>query len=173
MFLGQIMPTAFAFAPRGFAMCNGQMLPISQNQALFSLLGTQYGGDGRSTFALPDLRGRTPTGAGLSADPSWQPPASSPGDMGGAESVALTPSSLPPHDHQLQGTAADGTVRRPTNALYGKNASNLYAPASGNRVPLDATTVAASGDSAPHENMQPFQVVNFCIALSGIFPSRQ
>lgn len=141
VFLGQIMSTAFNFAPRGFALCNGQLMPINQNTALFSLLGTQYGGDGRTTFALPNLQGRVPVGALPSADPSWQPPPHPIGEAGGVESVTLIPTNLPSHSHQLQGTSAAGTSHNPLENLYGANSSALYAPASDARVQL------AGGDS--------------------------
>ncbi|MGY0557683.1 MULTISPECIES: phage tail protein [unclassified Lysobacter] len=172
VFLGQIMTTAFNFAPRGFALCNGQLMPISQNTALFSLLGTQYGGDGRTTFALPNLQGRVPVGALPSADPSWQPAPHPIGEAGGVESVTLIPTNLPSHSHQLQGTSAAGTSRFPLENLYGANSSALYAPASAARVPLAGGSLAGAGNSQPHQNMQPYQVINFCIALQGIFPSR-
>lgn len=172
VFIGQIMATAFNFAPRGFALCNGQLMAISQNSALFSLLGTQYGGDGRTTFALPNLQGRVPVGAGPSADPSWQPAPHPIGAAGGVESVALTPGNMPAHHHQWQGTAADGSSRNPLGKLYGGGANALYAPANGAQVALAGGTLAAAGSNQPHENMQPFKVINFCIALQGIFPSR-
>lgn len=171
VFLGQIMPTGFYFAPRGFALCDGQLLPISQNQALFSLLGTQYGGDGRTTFALPDLRGRAAVGAGVSADPAWSPPAVQMGQLGGTESVTLNASDLPSHSHVLQADTAVGTARKPADNLYATNSTALYA-GSGPQVPLHASTVAPIGGGGAHENMQPYQVISYCIALSGIFPSR-
>jgi len=171
-FLGQIMLTAFNFAPRGFALCNGQMMSISQNQALFSLLGTQYGGDGITNFALPDLRGRVPVGAGSSVDPSWRPSPYTQGEMGGVESVTLTQAEMPAHIHPFQGTSDAGTSRNPTGKLYGTDTIALYAPANGPQVPLNSTTLSNAGSSGPHENMQPFKVINYCIALTGIFPSR-
>jgi len=171
-FLGQIMLTAFNFPPRGFALCNGQLMAINQNQALFSLLGTQYGGDGITTFALPDLRGRAPVGAGSSVDPSWQPSPYVQGEMGGVESVTLTQAEIPPHIHQFQGTSAAGTSRNPSGKLYGTDTLALYAPSTGAQVPLNSTTLANAGSSGPHENMQPFKVINYCMALTGIFPSR-
>ena len=163
IFLGQILPAAFSFAPRGFAQCNGQLLPIAQNQALFSLLGTQYGGNGQTNFALPDLRGRTPTGFDGS-DPI--------GTVSGTETVTLTTPQLPMHLHQLAGTAASNTLRNPNGTLFGTATSNLYAPVGGPQVPLAAQSLASAGGNQPHENMQPYSVINFCIALTGIFPSR-
>lgn len=172
VFIGQIMLTAFNFAPRNFALCNGQLMSISQNQALFSLLGTQYGGDGITTFALPNLLGRAPLGAGSSVDPAWQPTPVVQGQVGGVESVTLTQAQIPPHNHVFQGTSDAGTTRNPTGKLYGSDTNAIYAPSTGTQVPLDPTTVAAAGGSGAHDNMQPFRVINYCIALSGIFPSR-
>ncbi|SFL05822.1 phage tail protein [Rhodanobacter glycinis] len=163
-FVGQVMPTGFAFAPKGFALCNGQVLPIAQNQALFSLLGTQFGGDGVRTFMLPDLRGRTPIGS------NGDYPV---GAVGGVENVSLTTQTMPPHLHLGNGTTAAGTGRNPLNSLYGAVAGEpLYAPASGPQVVLNPGTLSSTGGSQPHPNMQPFGVLNFCIALTGVFPPR-
>ena len=163
-FLGQVMPTGFSFAPKGFAMCNGQLLPINQNQALFALLGTQFGGNGVSTFMLPDLRGRTPIGSNDNYPV---------GTVGGAESVSLTTQTMPQHNHLGSGTTAAGTVRNPTNNFYGSSASDpLYAPATGPQATLNAGTLSDTGSGQSHPNMQPFSVINFCIALTGVFPSR-
>lgn len=162
VFLGQIMLTGFNFAPRGFASCDGQLLPINQNQALFALLGTQYGGNGTTTFALPDLRGRTPRGFS---------PSEPPGMASGVEAVALNAAQVPPHTHRFAGTAAAANVRRPQDALFASSGAGLYA-APGTQLPLAAGTVENSGSSAPHNNMQPYSVLNFCIALNGEFPSR-
>lgn len=168
VFLGQIMPVAFGFAPRGFALCNGQLMSIAQNSALFALLGVQYGGNGKTTFALPDLRGRTPLGYGSSA--LGDVPI---GQAAGAEAVTLTAAELPSHDHQSNGTTAAGGLRNPTGALYGTATAATYAPvASGSQVTLNAQTLAPAGQGQPHENMQPFRTLNFCIAITGIFPSR-
>ncbi|MDE2155998.1 MAG: phage tail protein [Xanthomonadaceae bacterium] len=173
VYIGQIMLAGFGFPPKGFAACNGQLLPINQNQALFSLLGTQYGGNGTTNFALPDLRGRVPLGAGPSADPAWQPAAIVQGSAGGTESVALQGPNLPVHTHTAQASGAAGGVRNPTDTLYGSSApESIYAPAGGPQAALNAQTVGMTGGSAPHENMQPFRVVNFNIALTGYFPSR-
>ena len=177
-FIGQIMMAGFGYAPKYFAQCNGQFLPINQNQALFSLLGTQYGGDGVTIFALPDLRGRTPIGYASSVDPAWQPGPTSIGEASGAESVALLPTNLPPHTHQVAASSAAGNSRVPTGRTFATstnsngNAVALYAGASGPVVALDAQTVVPSGDGQAHPNMQPYTGINFCIALSGVFPSR-
>ena len=173
VFLGQIMLAGFGFVPRGFAACNGQLLPINQFQALFSLLGTQYGGDGRTTFALPNLQGRAAVGAGGSVDPSWQPPTYVQGELGGAETVSLLSQNLPPHTHTALGSTNAGALKNPTNALYADSGSeSIYAPSSGPQVVLNSQTIGSSGGNQPHPNMQPYGVLNFNIALYGIFPSR-
>lgn len=161
MFLGEIRLMSFSFAPKGWAMCNGQTLAISQNQALFSLLGTQYGGNGVQTFALPDLQGRVPMHFGNGHVQ---------GESSGEPSHMLLTSELPAHTHLAQGspTAADQPV--PTGAVLGL-ANNLYHAAT-NQVALGPSSVAITGGSQPHENRQPFLTLNFCIALTGIFPSR-
>ena len=172
-FVGQIMLAGFKFAPRYFALCDGQLLPINQNQALFSLLGTQFGGNGTTTFALPDMRGRTPVAAGSSADPAWQPTPYAMGERGGLEAVPLTDATMPVHGHTMQGTSAAGAGHNPAGALYGNSGSeNLYGPSSGPQVTLAPQSIGMTGSGLPHENMQPYRVINFAIALQGIFPSR-
>ncbi|KGM53266.1 microcystin-dependent protein [Lysobacter daejeonensis GH1-9] len=177
-FIGQVMMAGFGFAPKYFAQCNGQLLPINQNQALFSLLGTQYGGNGTTNFALPDLRGRTPVGYASSVDPSWQPPAVQIGQAAGAENVTLLASNLPAHGHPVNASTSDGTSRIPTGRMYanstnsGGTAIPLYGPSNGPRVGMNPQTVAPAGGNQPHSNLQPYTAINFCIALSGIFPSR-
>ncbi|HCT39739.1 MAG TPA: microcystin-dependent protein [Moraxellaceae bacterium] len=174
-FIGQIMMTGFSFAPKYFAACNGQLLPIAQNQALFSLLGTQYGGNGTTNFALPDLRGRTPVGYAASVDPAWQPPGVQIGQAAGAENVTLLSSNLPPHTHAVNASTSQGDNRIPSNRVYATNTTatqNLYAAGPGTLVAMNPATVAPSGGNQPHPNMQPYSTINFCIALSGIFPSR-
>jgi microcystin-dependent protein len=171
-YLGQIMLVGFNFAPRGFALCNGQLLPIAQNTALFSLLGTSYGGNGQVTFQLPDLRGRTPVGAGSSADGSWQPAPYPLGQTFGSENVALTNAQLPAHAHQANATNAAGTLRDPNNSLYGKATQNIYAGANSGLTALNSAQLQNTGGSQPHPNMQPFNVLNFNICISGIYPSR-
>lgn len=176
-FIGQVMVAGFDFAPRFFAQCNGQLLPINQNQALFSLLGTQYGGNGTTNFALPDLRGRTPIGYASSVDPGWQPPAVQIGQAAGVEAVTLLASNLPAHVHAVNASTANGDNRVPPNRVFATSVDGaapppLYAPASGPLVPLNPQSVGPSGGNQPHPNTQPYSTVNFCIALSGIFPSR-
>lgn len=160
-FLSEIRMMSFSFAPRGWALCNGQLLPINQNQALFSLLGTTFGGDGRVNFALPDLRGRTPIHVGGTHTL---------GERGGEQAHTLSIAELPEHTHALSAQpAATGTQLPPVNAVLAQ-ASNVYR-APDNLVALGAGTVANTGGSQAHLNMQPFLTINFSIALQGIFPS--
>lgn len=176
-FIGQIMPAGFNFAPKFWALCNGQLLPINQNQALFSLLGTQFGGNGTTNFALPDLRSRTPIGYASSVDPSWQPPSVQMGETGGVENVTLLASNLPTHGHLLNASTSPGTHRSPAGRVFAQGTSSgsaplPYAPSTGPLVQQNAQSVAPAGGSQPHPNLQPYTVLNYCIALSGIFPSR-
>ncbi len=176
-FIGQIMMAGFNFAPKFFAQCNGQLLPIAQNQALFSLLGTQYGGNGQTTFALPDLRSRTPIGYASSVDSGWQPPPVQIGQVSGVENVTLLSVNLPAHNHLANASTANGDSRAAGGRIFatstnaGSSPPNLYAASTGTLVPLNAQTVAPAGGSQPHPNLQPYSVINFCIALQGIFPS--
>ena len=173
VFIGQIMMTGFGFAPRTFAQCNGQTLAINQNQALFALIGTSYGGNGSTTFMLPNLQGNSLYGAGASADPSWQPSQEPIGEVGGSETATVTLQNLPMHSHLLNATTTAGAPSRSAvDALIGTAAHPIYgAPAAGS-VQLAPTTLQSAGGGLPHDNMQPFQVINFNIALAGIFPSR-
>jgi microcystin-dependent protein len=163
-FLAEIRLMSFGFAPKGWATCDGQLLPINQNQALFSLLGTTYGGDGRVNFALPDLRTRTPihVGSGHTL-----------GERGGEQAHTLSISELPTHTHVANATSAAATASNPSSALMLSKTvgSNLYAGAS-NLTALDPQAISTVGGSQAHLNMQPFLVLNFCIALQGIFPSQ-
>lgn len=173
-FLGQIIATSFGFVPRGFALCNGQLLSVQANTALFALLGIKYGGDGMRTFGLPDLRGRTPIGSGTSADASWQPGDVALGAVGGAEKVALSAEHMPPHTHALKAT--ESTVnpgRNPASGVLSAGGANkLYRGESNNSVKLAPGSVAPGAAAAGHENMQPFVVLSYCICTSGIFPPR-
>ncbi|WPU55733.1 tail fiber protein [Stenotrophomonas acidaminiphila] len=176
-FIGQIMMAGFNFAPKYWALCNGQLLPINQNQALFSLLGTQYGGNGTTIFALPDLRSRTPIGYASSVDPSWQPPPVQIGEASGAENVTLLSTNLPTHTHTMNASSANGDNRNASGRLFATSTSsgsptNLYASSTGQTVQQNPQTVAPAGGNQPHSNIQPYTTINFCIALSGIFPSR-
>ena len=159
-FLSEIRIMSFAFAPIGWALCNGQELPINQNQALFSLLGTTFGGDGRVTFALPDLRGRTPihVGSGHTL-----------GERAGAQAHTLSIAELPTHTHALYGNAQNATTPVPTGNVLAA-ANNLYRGAS-DLASLTPGSATNTGGSQAHQNMQPFLTLNFCIALQGIFPS--
>lgn len=160
-FLSEIRIMSFGFAPRGWAQCNGQLLPINQNQALFSLLGTTFGGDGRTNFALPDLRTRTPihVGSGHTL-----------GERGGEQAHTLSVAELPAHVHAAQATSATGDTPLAPGNLLADSPSQLYA-APGALTALSPTSVTTVGGSQAHLNMQPFLALNFCIALTGIFPS--
>ena len=175
-FMGQIVMSGFGYAPRYFAQCNGQILSITQNQGLFSLLGSVYGGDGRATFALPDLRSRTPVGGFPSRSGGWQPPAYVLGQIGGQESVALQATQLPVHGHGTTMTSSPGTARPPRTAGLTLGAASpdtfsLYGPAN-QVVPLAASPLVPAGASQPHPNIQPYETINFNVALYGIYPSR-
>ena len=162
-FLGSIVLFAGNFAPRGWAFCSGQILPISQNTALFSILGTTYGGNGQTTFALPDLRGRAALHAGQG--PGLASYAL--GQAAGEESVTLNVNQIPAHGHAQPATGADETTNRPGNAVPAKG--GVYAGSS------DGTTMApttAAGGNQPHDNRSPYLTLNYIIALEGIFPSR-
>jgi microcystin-dependent protein len=160
-FLGEIRRVSFAFAPRGWAMCNGQVLSIAQNQALFSLLGTYYGGNGVTTFALPDLRGRVAfsTGAGMTI-----------GASGGEEAHTLTVAELPAHIHAPMGSSATGSTSDPTGETWASTPQPAYA--SGGSTPLHPSAISPAGGGQPHNNMPPYLVINHIIALQGIYPSR-
>lgn len=160
-FLSEIRIMSFVFAPRGWALCNGQLLPINQNQALFSLLGTTFGGDGRVNFALPDLRGRAPIHVGGSHTL---------GERGGEQAHTLSISEIPTHTHVLNATTSAGNIPVPTNNILADSPSQLYASAS-NLTSINAGSVVNTGGSQAHLNMQPFLTLSFCIALQGIFPS--
>lgn len=167
-FLSEIRIMSFVFAPKGWALCNGQLLPINQNQALFSLLGTTFGGDGRVNFALPDLRGRTPihVGSGHTL-----------GERGGEQAHTLSIAELPTHTHVFNGSSAGASTNVPTNNLLARgqasngNPINYYDTASTNLAALNAGSITNTGGSQAHLNMQPFLTLSFCIALQGIFPS--
>lgn len=168
-FVAEIRAFGFNFAPRGWAFCNGQILPLSQNTALFSLLGTNYGGDGKSTFGLPNLQGSAPLGAG-------QGPGLSNyfvGESGGTPSVTLLQSEMPGHTHALNTYNDIGEDRTPnaSEALARSTGGLLYgSPTS--MTPMAGSALTPYGASQPHNNMHPYLVVNFCIAMQGIFPAR-
>jgi microcystin-dependent protein len=160
-YLSEIRIMSFGFPPKGWALCDGQLLPINQNQALFSLLGTTYGGDGRVNFGLPNLQGRVPVhdGNGFTL-----------GQVGGEQAHTLSISEQPVHVHTAQGTVTDGDSPIPTGNYLG-GADNTYA-ALNNPTALTPSTITNVGGSQAHLNMQPFLVLSFCIALQGIFPTQ-
>jgi len=171
-FIGEIIMFGGTFAPKGWALCNGQLLSIAQNSALFSILGTTYGGNGQTTFALPDLRGRVPvhpgTGPGLSTYVA--------GEASGTENVTLIINEMPAHNHQLLANSGNGGSPSPSNNFpaivtdLGGEQLNAYSPTANGTMAPGAVT--PTGGSQPHNNMQPFLCVNFIIATSGVFPSR-
>jgi microcystin-dependent protein len=165
-FLSEIRIMSFDFAPKGWAMCNGQLLPINQNQALFSLLGTTYGGDGRVNFGLPDLRSRVPLsfGSGFTL-----------GEKGGEQAHTLSIAELPTHTHTVQANNTLAAQADPTNAFFaqvGAALGSVYNTAAASLVAMNPVAVANAGGSQAHLNMQPFLTLTFCIALQGIFPSQ-
>jgi microcystin-dependent protein len=168
-FVAEIRIFAGNFAPRGWAKCEGQTLPIAQNTALFSLLGITYGGDGKTTFALPNLRDRVPmhTGTGPGLTPRQL------GENGGAETVTLLESQIPQHTHTAYGTGSDATAQSLQGNVPATGGENAYSIA-GTRITVAMSPQALSptGGSAPHNNLQPYLVLNFIIALEGIFPPR-
>ncbi|HEX8473264.1 MAG TPA: tail fiber protein [Pyrinomonadaceae bacterium] len=161
-FLAEIKIISFGYAPQGWAYCNGQLMPINQNQALFSLLGTTYGGNGQTTFALPDLRGRIPihTGQGFTL-----------GQAGGQEVHTVTQSEMPTHTHILNATNNQAPLNDPTNNVLAKSTLFVYGPFASPAL-MGAESVTNVGGSQPHENRQPYLTLGFIIALIGIFPSR-
>ena len=164
-FLSEIKIVSFNFPPKGWALCNGQFLPINQNQALFALLGTTYGGNGQTNFALPNLRGQVPIHVGNGHTL---------GEAAGSEAVTVNIQQLPTHVHVLQASstqAADSSGPSNANVFGGSKGSQLYGPAA-NLAPFAPTTVSSVGGSQAHTNMMPYLVLNFIIALQGIFPSR-
>ena len=159
-FLSEIRMMSFVFAPRSWALCNGQLLPINQNQALFSLLGTTFGGDGRVNFALPDLRGRVPihVGSGHTL-----------GERSGEQAHTLSIAEIPTHTHVLRGAASNAATNSPNGAVLADSTAVYHSASS--LVALNPGSVTNVGGSQAHENMQPFLTLSFCIALQGIFPS--
>jgi len=167
-FVAEIRIFPFNFAPKGWAWCNGQLLPISQNTALFSLLGTTYGGDGKSTFALPDLEGSAPMhpgqGPGLSLHDL--------GETGGTETVTLLQSEIPAHSHTVQGDEDDAVFKTPVNMLLGAGNQMYIAPNPTVNVTMAPESLAPAGGDQPHNNMMPYLTFYFNIALQGVFPPR-
>ena len=168
-FLSEIKIMSFNFAPRGWAMCNGQLLPINQNQPLFALLGTTYGGNGQTNFALPDLRSRAPLHVGNGHTL---------GQVGGEQARTVTSSEMPQHAHDfssntcVQSASANATVGPPTSNYWANFGKTAYSTGGVNLGAMKPEAVGNIGGSQPHNNMQPYLVLNFCIALQGIFPSQ-
>jgi len=169
-FVAEIRIFPFNFAPRGWAWCDGQLLPLSQNTALFSLLGTTYGGNGKSNFALPDLQGRAPMhpgqGPGLSLHDL--------GETGGSETVSLLESEIPAHSHSWRASTDDGDLKAPnSNRSYARSINgSAYAPGNSPLVPMADSALPPAGGDQPHNNLQPYLTFYFCIALQGVFPPR-
>jgi microcystin-dependent protein len=170
-FVAEIRMFGFNFPPRGWAHCNGQLMPITQNTALFALLGTFYGGNGQSTFALPDLQASAPLGMGNKGQGLSTRVI---GEMSGSEFVTLLESEIPFHTHAVRATnsPADVSSPTPTTALARSTGKQAYAPSDGNNTPLAATAISVTGGDLPHNNLMPYLVLNFCIALQGVFPQR-
>ena len=162
-FLGEVRMMSFNFPPGGWALANGQVLPINQNQALFSLFGTMYGGNGQTTFGIPDLRGAVPlhVGGGFIQ-----------GQKLGQAAHTITQSEMPQHFHFLQGTSNTANAVLPTNALPATTPNVIYSSAAANRIACKPSSIANVGGSQPHENRMPSSVISFCVALQGIFPSQ-
>ncbi len=168
-FVAEVRIFPFNFAPKGWAFCSGQLLPISQNTALFSLLGTMYGGDGKSTFALPDIQGRAVMhpgqGSGLSLHDQ--------GETGGSETVTLLESEIPAHNHRMMGATQDPALAKAVNPNASwalSQGGGIYQSSSNTQLAQQA--LAPNGGSSPHNNLQPYLTMNFCIAMQGVFPSR-
>jgi microcystin-dependent protein len=170
-FLGQVIAVGFNFAPQGWVLCNGQLLSIAENSALFQLLGTTYGGDGINTFGVPDLRGRSPLGQG--SGPGLPPAVL--GQMAGTESVTLTVQQIANHTHPLLASSAQGAASKPTTASVLANQANTQVSMYGSvaaTVSLSPAAIGSVGSSLPHENRQPYNTVNYIISTVGIFPSQ-
>jgi microcystin-dependent protein len=168
-FVGEIRMFGFNFPPQGWALCDGQLLSISQNAALFSLLGTTYGGDGESTFALPDLRSRVPVsqgqGDGLSSYAE--------GQAGGTETVTLAAAQMPAHTHAVNASSSPAASERPAGRVLARSPDHSYIPEPDTDTVMNAKMIGAAGNSQPHDNIQPYLALNFCIALQGVFPARE
>jgi microcystin-dependent protein len=163
-FIGIVKIFAGNFAPRGWALCQGQLLSIAQNTALFSILGTTYGGDGRVTFGLPDLRGRVPIGAGQGPNLTNR----TLGEQNGEETVLLDQTTIPPHTHLVNASSSGGANKNPSGAVPGNNGS--YNPTAD--AVMSPSMLQPTGGGLPHNNMQPFLVINYIICMEGLFPSR-
>jgi microcystin-dependent protein len=160
-FLSEIRMFSFDFPPKGWAFCNGQFLPINQNQALFALLGTTYGGNGQTTFALPNLQGCVPIHSGNGHNL---------GEKAGASSVTITQQTMPQHTHSVNATTDNGDALNPTGNVFSAMSNAYRSP--DNLIALRSDTLTTVGGGQPHNNMMPYLVLNYCIALQGIFPSQ-
>lgn len=170
-FVAEVRMFGFNFAPTGWAQCNGQLLPISQNTALFSLLGTTYGGDGKSTFALPDFQGSVPVGQGQGQGLSEY----FLGQMSGVQSITLLQSEIPNHTHSIMATNSEiGNLNGPDplRSLARSSGASAYQTSAVSLTQLAPQALSLAGGSLPHNNMQPYLTINFCIAMQGIFPAR-
>jgi microcystin-dependent protein len=167
-FVAEIRIFPFNFAPKGWAFCDGQLLPLSQNTALFSLLGTTYGGNGKSNFALPNCQGNAPMhpgqGPGLSLHDL--------GETGGSETVTLLESEIPSHSHGLTASLADARERQPASQLFAAGIGVAMYATPGAMTPLSDSALTPAGGDQPHNNLQPYLTLNFCIALQGVYPPR-
>jgi len=167
-FVAEIRIFGFNFPPTGWAFCNGQLLPISQNTALFSLLGTNYGGDGKSTFGLPNLQDSAPMHPGDNGQGQHVL-----GETGGTSSVTLLVSEIPAHSHTVNVSNGPANLQAPgTDRILGRANNNVYLDNPANLVPMAFESLAPAGGGLPHNNMQPYLTLNFCIALQGVFPAR-
>jgi microcystin-dependent protein len=169
-FVAEIRIFGFNFPPKGWAFCNGQLLPISQNTALFSLLGTTYGGDGKSTFGLPNLQGSAPMQQGQGAGLSLRDL----GEIGGEQNVTLLQTEMPAHSHTAQGYSGAGGQGPTNNAWSDANQRGIseYTPSSPQNVQMGPTALSITGGGLPHNNMMPYLTLNFCIAMQGVYPPR-
>jgi len=168
-YVGEIRMFGGSFAPAGWMFCDGQLLPISENETLFNLIGTTYGGDGQSTFALPDLRGRVPIHMGT------QPKSGtiySLAEAAGVESVTLTTNQIPIHTHAFLGSSLAATLTSPSGSVVGTSAQVSYLTIAQASVAMNASAITPTGGSQPHENLQPYLAINFIISLFGVFPSQ-
>lgn len=167
-FIGEIRMVGFSFPPAGWAFCSGQSLSIAQNDALFALIGTTYGGDGQLTFNLPDLRGRIPVHFGTLAGGSTFDI----GERAGTETVTLLQNQMPSHIHVILANTGSGTAATPAGNIVAGTSSNVFAQGATQDVALAASSIGLTGGSQPHDNMMPYQCISYIIALEGIFPSR-
>ena len=166
-YVGEIRMVGFSFAPVGWAFCSGQLMSISENDTLFNLIGTTYGGDGQSTFALPNLQSRIPIHAGQGPGLSNRVL----GDIAGTESVTLTTQQIPAHNHPAEAQSGAGNQSSPSNGVWAASGQSVYGSGAGS-LGMKSTLIGGSGGNQPHDNMMPFLVINFIISLYGIYPTQ-